>query len=117
MSLRPRSTGYRVPAALIALALVASAPTALARDRTREHDHERAQEAVQAGQVMPLETVLARVAREYPGQVLEVELERDHGQWTYEIKKLLSDGQLVKLKVDAKTGEPLRRGDRPDAHR
>ena len=71
-------------------------------------DHELALQAVQSGQVLPLTTVLERLAREHPGQVLEVELERKAQQWIYEIKLLSTDGQLMKLKLDAGTAEILR---------
>lgn len=94
---------------LVLLALLWGAPHAAAKDRD---DHERAQAAVQAGQVMPLNSLLERVAREQPGQVMKVELERDDGRWIYEIKNLQADGQLVKLKIDARTGEVLSKGDR-----
>ena len=70
-------------------------------------DHERARQAVQSGQVMPLAKVLARIEREHPGQVLEVELESHDRQWQYEIKILQPDGRLSKLKIDARTGEIL----------
>jgi uncharacterized membrane protein YkoI len=77
-----------------------------------ERDHERAREAVQAGQVLPLSTVLDRLAISHPGQVLEVELEheREHGRegWVYEIKLLQRSGQLIELELDAQTGEVLR---------
>ena len=65
-------------------------------------------QAVQSGQVLPLTTVLERLAAQHPGQVLEVELERDAQQWIYEIKLLTADGQLLKLKLDAGTAEVLR---------
>ena len=71
-------------------------------------DHDRARAAVQAGEVLPLKTVLERVARSHPGEVLEVELEREDGRWVYEIKLLQAGGQLVKLEVDAATAEVLR---------
>ncbi|MGV3655437.1 MAG: PepSY domain-containing protein [Noviherbaspirillum sp.] len=73
-----------------------------------KHDHERAREAVQSGQILPLYTVLERLGKSQPGQVLEVELERENGQWIYEIKLLRQDGQLVKLELDARTAEVLR---------
>ncbi len=72
-------------------------------------DHERALQAVQSGQVLPLAKVLSLVEREHPGQVLEVELENEKQQWQYEIKLLQPDGRLTKLKVDARTGEVLKR--------
>ncbi len=73
-----------------------------------ERDHERAREAVQAGQVLPLPSVLEKLAATHPGQVLEVELEKESDGWVYEIKLLQRDGQLVKLELDAKTADLLR---------
>ena len=71
-------------------------------------DHDRARRAVQAGQVLPLPTVLERLQREVPGQVLEVELEQERERWIYEIKLLTPAGQLTKVKLDARTAEVLR---------
>lgn len=77
------------------------------------HDHDRARRAVEAGEVLPLKTVLERVEREHPGQVMEVELEREGGRWLYEIKILQSGGSLLKLEVDARDGTPVGRKERP----
>lgn len=71
-------------------------------------DHERARRAVQSGAILPLPVVLERLARDHPGQVMEVELEEDHGQWIYEIKLLNTSGQLLKLKLDARSAVILR---------
>lgn len=76
--------------------------------RADDDDHERARRAVEAGQILPLRDVLARLERTYPGRVLEVELERDDGLWLYEIKLLQADGRLLKLKLDAKTAAVLK---------
>jgi len=70
-------------------------------------DHDRARKAVEAGEVLPLRTVLERLEREYPGQIMEVELERKGERWVYEIKLLRPGGALLKLKVDARNGVPL----------
>lgn len=70
-------------------------------------DHDRARQAVQAGQVLPLRTVLERLEREHPGQVLEVELEQDDDVWIYEVKLLQDGGQLLRLKLDARTAALL----------
>ena len=45
-----------------------------------EHDHDRARRAVQSGEILPLQTLLERVQGVHPGQVLELELERDGGR-------------------------------------
>lgn len=70
-------------------------------------DHDRARAAVQAGEVMPLPALLERLQRTYPGQVLEVDLEREDGRWIYELKLLQADGQLLRLDVDARSAQVL----------
>ena len=102
----------RLAAWMLALAMASAALPARA-DRDRGHDQDRARAAVQAGQALPLKTVLARLEREAPGQVLDVELEQKDGRWIYEIKLLQPGGRLVKLEVDAATAEVLRRKERP----
>ena len=71
-------------------------------------DHERARQALEAGTVLPLRTILERVEREYPGQVIDVELERGQEKnlelWIYKVKVLRPGGFLIKLKVDARDG-------------
>ena len=89
------------------LAFHLSSPVALAGG-----DHDRARAAVQAGKVLWLKTVLARLERDHPGQVLDVELEQEDGRWVYEIRLLQSGGRLVRLEVDAATAEVLRRRER-----
>lgn len=71
------------------------------------HDHDRARQALEAGEILPLRTILERVERDYPGQIMEVELERNVEGWRYEIKLLRTGGALVKLKIDARDGAVL----------
>lgn len=99
----PRRAGA-VVGVLIALVCVL-APAAAANGKD---DHERARAAVLAGDVLPLPIVLERLQRTHPGQVLEVELEREDGRWIYEVKLLQPGGQLVKLELDARTAEVLK---------
>jgi hypothetical protein len=97
----------------VVLAMVLASPLALA-----DSEQDRARAAVQAGKVLPLTTLLERLEREHPGQVLEVELEQDGGRWIYEIKLLQQGGRLVKLELDAASGALLQRKERarkPDA--
>lgn len=100
---------FLLRATVLVLAAVLSTG-ALARDRG---DHERAREAVVAGQILPLRTVLERLEREQTGQVLEIELESEDRRWIYEVKLLQPGGQLLKLEVDAGTGEVIGRRVRP----
>jgi uncharacterized membrane protein YkoI len=100
------------------LLTAALAVPAQADDR---RDHDRARAALQAGEVLPLQKVLQAVQRSHPGEVLEVELEREGGRWVYELKLLRKGGGLVRLEVDARTAEVLRSRSRgqvenPPAH-
>ncbi len=91
----------------LSLALLAGSGAAYA-DR---EDHERARKALEAGEVLPLKTILERVEQNFPGQVMDVELEREHEgrseRWIYKVKVLRTGGTLVKLKVDAREGSVL----------
>lgn len=100
---------FPLRATVLVLAALSSAG-AMARDRG---DHERAREAVVAGQILPLRTVLERLEREQAGQVLEIELESEERRWIYEVKLLQPGGQLLKLEIDAGTGEVIGRRVRP----
>ncbi len=77
-----------------------------------DRDQERALEALKAGEVLPLRTMLDEVESRFSGDVLEVELDEDdeNGRriWTYEIKLISPEGNVIKLKLDAKTKEILR---------
>lgn len=96
---------------LLALAGAAALPPAHA-----DSDQDRARAAVQAGQVMPLKTLLERLELDHPGQVLEVELEQTDGRWLYEVKLLQAGGRLLKLELDASSGEVIRRRERGPRH-
>lgn len=97
-----RRTVLAMLAACLHLALVLPSHADDWRDGRRDHD--RARRALEAGEILPLDTVLERVARDTPGRVMEVELEREHGRWVYEIRLLRSGGVLIKLMVDARDG-------------
>ena len=81
-----------------------------------DSDHDRARAAVQAGQVLPLKTVLERLERDHPGQVLEVELEQEDGRWVYEVRLLQAGGRLLKLELDAASGDVLKRREHGPRH-
>ncbi|WP_323017670.1 PepSY domain-containing protein [Castellaniella sp.] len=89
--------------------------------QAHNHDREKAERLQALGKVLPLQDVLARVAKDYPGQVLKVEFDEDDKtcqgtatcRWVYELKILQDDGRLVKIKVDAQSGQVLWVGRRP----
>lgn len=106
MRSRGKRTGGRVIGLILAFALALPTPLPSNADEQRDHrrDHDRARRALEAGEILPLRTVLEMIARDTPGQVMEVELERKGERWVYEIKLLRTGGSLVKLKVDASDG-------------
>lgn len=71
-------------------------------------DHDRIRRAVLAGEILPLERILQQVDRDYPGELIEAELESQHGRPVYEIKRLTRDGRLLKLYYDAADGTRLK---------
>ena len=96
---------------LLAIGLLLSFALVLPGRAEDVYDHDRARQALEAGEILPLSTVLAAVARDTPGQVMEVELEQRGGRWFYEIKLLRPGGALMKLWVDARDGTVI------DTHR
>jgi uncharacterized membrane protein YkoI len=100
---------------LIRLALPASGAAllpavALADPRRRERDHDRAREALERGEALPLADILARVRPELGGEVVGVDFERGRGgRWIYEFKVIGPSGRLVEVHVDAATARVLRR--------
>lgn len=114
--MKPLAVALRSAMTALILALAWVSPI----DAAESGDHDRARQALEAGEILPLKTVLERVAREVPGQVMEVELERKHDRWLYEIKLLRPGGALVKLLVDASDGTIIDRrgrGDRSERRR
>ncbi|HNT39682.1 MAG TPA: PepSY domain-containing protein [Rubrivivax sp.] len=120
MKTGPLLRGRRAVLGLAALALGVGGVT-LADGHDHEHDHDLARRALEQGQVLPLRSVLDKLERELPGQVLKVEFEREDGRFVYKIRLLQPDGRLAKLEVDAVDGRVLRvkrreRGKEGDAH-
>ena len=76
-----------------------------------DEDHDRARKALEAAEVLPLRAILERVERDHPGQVIDVDLEKEHKgeiqRWIYEIKLVRPGGALVKLKINARDGSLL----------
>ena len=96
-ALRRRLLACSLPALLLLAPISASAS-----------DHEHARRALEQGQILPLRSVLERVEREHPGQVLKIEFEKEDGRYIYEIRLLQPDGRLAKLEVDAVDGSVIK---------
>ena len=69
-------------------------------------DHDRARSAVEAGQIRPLQDILAEVRRQVPGRMLDARLQQN-GQLVYKVILLQADGQVVAVTVDAQTARVL----------
>ena len=93
--------------------LLALASPAFADD---SEDHDRARQALEAGEILPLKAVLDKVSADTPGSVLEVELDRRHDRWVYGIKLLRQGGSVIKLWVDASDGAVIDRRGRGERH-
>jgi uncharacterized membrane protein YkoI len=96
---------HRLAATLaFALALLAASPASFALS-----EQEKARAAVEAGEVLPLNDILRQVRRDYPGRILDAQLdERGGGNWVYRIKLLKKNGRVVDLTVDGSSGKVLR---------
>jgi uncharacterized membrane protein YkoI len=70
-------------------------------------EHERARTLQKAGEILPLEEITAHAKAQYPGRVLEVELEQGNGGYYYEVELLDEQGIVRELEYDAKTGDLL----------
>jgi uncharacterized membrane protein YkoI len=93
---------------LLALAAVGGL-LAFAGPARADSDHDRARRAREGGEIAGLDKLLAAVARDQPGRVIDVELERKGGGYVYEIKLIAPDGNRRKFYYDARTLERVAR--------
>ena len=91
-----------VSALIATVVLFASPSSADDSEKAREQDAIRA--ALQRGEALPLARILAIAQQHVPGDVLEVELEREDGVLIYEIKVLTGNGRVRELEIDARSG-------------
>jgi uncharacterized membrane protein YkoI len=105
MTRTPAPLRPAVLAITAALAFGVSAPTASAR--SDDDDHIAAREALRRGEILPLSRILAIALRRVPGDVIDVELDRHHGAWRYEVKVLTSTGRVREIKLNARDGAIL----------
>jgi uncharacterized membrane protein YkoI len=89
---------------LCLLLLLGSAPLAPV-PAAADNDQDRAREAVQSGQVRPLNQILKSVRRQYKGEVLDAQLFDFGGQWVYQVRLLTKDGQVLDIAVDGRSGQ------------
>ena len=92
--------------ATLALAAVSLSPVSVWAD---SKDQARAREAMLSGDISPLSEALSVIEKEYPGDILEVELEEEDDfnppAFLYEIKVLTAQGEVLKVKLHARSLE------------
>ena len=96
----PMSISRKWPLALALAALVLCAPVVALADEG-EDDHEVARELYEHGQIKSLETVLAKLKLEVPGDIVAVELIQSNGQWVYRFQVVAPDGHRSVVEVEA----------------
>jgi len=69
------------------------------------HDEDRARLALEKGETLPLDRVIARLNGAISGEISGLELEKENGIWIYEFKVISPAGQMVTVRLNAKTGE------------
>lgn len=68
-------------------------------------DHERARVLLEQGKILSLSEIMKRASSQFPGKILEVELEEKNGLIVYEIEFLGEQGVIMEMLIDAGTGQ------------
>jgi uncharacterized membrane protein YkoI len=96
---------------VLGCALLAAAWPVAADDEgeyDERHDHDEAREAVEHGEALPLDAVLAAVEKKVVGEVVGIEFEKSEGVWVYELKVVDAAGHVIEVLADAKTAAIIR---------
>jgi len=90
-------------------AVLAMSPAAIASDRGhgRSGDHDDALAAVEAREALPLSRIMEIALQAAPGEIIEIELDREDGRLIYEVDVLTRTGRLLQVEIDARTGQVL----------
>lgn len=75
----------------------------------QESEHDKAIRAVNEGEILPLDLIIANVNKKYNGRVLSVNLqdsEKGLFGWVYDIM-IIENNEVVQLRVDAGTSTIL----------
>ncbi|MCU7931321.1 MAG: PepSY domain-containing protein [Candidatus Thiodiazotropha sp. (ex Codakia rugifera)] len=74
-----------------------------------DEGYQEARQLTESGRILPLQELLQVIQAEQSGRVLEVEFEHEDGLYLYEIEILDKQGAVWEFKVDAASGEILKR--------
>ena len=80
----------------------------LAADEFDRVDVELAKQLVSSGELLPLERIIASLTPHYrQGRIIDLELEKEHGIYIYELEFLFANGEVEEVEIDARTGQIL----------
>ncbi len=96
----PRLRTIAAPLALATVLSLFPVSAALAD----KDDHVEARALLQRGEILPLAQILEVAQRRVPGDVIEVELEREDRGWEYKVKVLTPTGLVRKITLNARNG-------------
>jgi len=66
-----------------------------------------ARKLLSEGRIRPLAEILDIVKAQVPGDMVEIELEIEHGTYVYDVKLITPGGRVKEVEVDAATGKIL----------
>ena len=72
-----------------------------------DDDYIEARKLQDAGEILSLEQLLKNIRPEFPGKILQIELEYESGKIIYEVEILGDDGVVKEIYINAKTGKVL----------
>lgn len=102
-----RWTGLLLLVPLATAPIMGAVALGIGAPASADDNQDLARRLKEAGDILPLETLLAQARTLYPeGRVIETELQRRDGHWVYEIE-LLDRGVVHELRYDARTGRLL----------
>ncbi|GJM05313.1 MAG: hypothetical protein DHS20C09_13040 [marine bacterium B5-7] len=61
-----------------------------------------------SGKIMPLEEIIQKVKKHYPGRIIEIELDNEDGRYIYELEFVGKNNIVWELEVDATSGDVLK---------
>jgi len=80
---------------------------AVAGESKKPEDHDIALGALTRQEILPLDAVLSRLRKTISGEVVGIELERNHNVWVYEIKVISPGANMIQALVDARTAKVI----------
>ncbi len=93
----------------LVLAAAFAAPPALADKGGHGNDDDRSRvaKAREHAEIMPIEKLLALLGEKIGGEIVEIEIDDEHGRVVYEIYYLDAAGRRHEIKIDAASGAIL----------